>query len=150
MPEPLDNGEAAFPAGLLQRIEGVDAKRLVELSRLARAESGDPQAFAQSRREARAQLVVIGERSDLHEGFDVGEEAGADPRDLEQLSARDGGLQVSRERLNRTRSGLVGADLEEILAGKLEHRGNLFQHARDLPAVHDGIVERSRESRVKS
>ena len=56
--------------------------------------------------------------------------------------------QIPRESQDRARAGLVGAHLEEILAGKLEHRRDLFQHARDLPAVHAGIVRE--KSRIES
>src|ERR1700693_3667898 len=132
--------DPSFPARRLQSRERVDAEGVVKLLDLARAESRDPQALSEARRKTGAELIVEGERPRPEEGLDVGKEAGPDPRCLQELAARDGCLEVPGESENRPRAVLVGADLERILAGKLQHRRDLLEHARDLFGIHEGIL----------
>jgi len=69
----------------------------VEELRLSRAEARDPQAVTQGGGERGLQLLVVGQRAGRDQRLDAGEEAGADPVDLEKLAAPDGLLEIARK-----------------------------------------------------
>jgi len=135
-PEALEARDAPVEARGLQRLERVDAQGLVQGAQLARAEPGDAQAVRQALRVLRAKLVVVGDAAGADQLRGMREDRVADSRHLPKRTGRDGLVEIAAELHQGPSAVLVGADLELVRAGELEHLGHVGEHAGEALAVH--------------
>ena len=139
--EPLHLSNRALATGALEGIERVDPETRMQEPDFLQSQTGQAEAFTQTRREAGAQLFVQGEPARRDELANVGENRVSDSTRFAKMAVRDRVLQALRKTGDRARRVLVGPYFERVFARELHQRRGLGEDLRRLLSVHARILE---------
>lgn len=136
-------GEAALLAGLLECLDGLDAKFAVNGLYLFRPQPRDVEHGDESVGDRSLEVVVVGEAAGGDQLGDFVGQGLADALDVAQALLLDELVQRLGETLEGAGAVLVGTSLERVLALQLEKHPNLLEDVRDLVLLHAAIQSRT-------